>query len=74
MAVGCGTGSSIIPIAMAANPQNIHIKAFDFSDTAIKKLKEHPICLEHDSGNTICEAFVHDIANYNIPKGTISKN
>ena len=66
MAVGCGTGSALIPIIKNSSHQ-IKSYAFDFSNTAIETLKKHPIC--SDSYENKCEAFIHDIAKHDIPNG-----
>ncbi|MCJ8732611.1 hypothetical protein PDJAM_G00213250 [Pangasius djambal] len=56
--VGCGAGSSVVPIINAIRGSDAFLYCFDFSSRAIQLVKEHP-----DYDPAVCHAFVHDICD-----------
>ena len=70
--IGCGTGSSILPIISVKSPL-LKAYAIDFSATALEALAKHPLVenVNGSKGDSICTTMIHDIAQDDISSGNI---
>ncbi|KAI0091609.1 methyltransferase [Irpex rosettiformis] len=63
--IGCGTGSAVFPLLSANENPNLALRAYDYSNHAIKLVQTNPLYLEPPVGSI--NAAVWDLSSNDLP-------